>query len=181
MTEDEALRFYNGWIWSIVRKAERKFHYEDVNDLLQDARVGFLRAWRSYDPSCFKDASESSLTGWAYQRVDGEISDGVRRRTGHRRRGFAGIVTLSLDVGTDDDEDATMGNLLPAPDDPASEVAFSEWARGIVASLTPEERRLLTCRATDLAKEEGLTASAISQRRKALHERLTRKFLHQAA
>ncbi len=64
---------------------------EQTEDMLTDAQVGLVEAWRRYDPS-----QGAAFCTFAYYRIKGSVVDGLRLRTVVRRRRDKAAVALKM-------------------------------------------------------------------------------------
>ncbi len=140
-----------------------------MEDLLQAGVVALLRAVGSYDPQ------KGKFSTWLFPllRAEFAIATGQhRKRT--RLDPLQEAVSLETPL-TDDDEDGTLGDLIP---DSAAEVAFlavehdelHDALEAALATLGPEEQRTIRTRyfqgmtVAEIAAAEGVSRNVVSNR-----------------
>ncbi len=145
-----------------------------MEDLLQAGAVALLRAAGSYDPT----RAQFSTWLFPFLRTEFAIATGWhRKRT--RLDPLQEAVSLETPL-TDDDEDGTLGDLIP---DPAAEAAFlavehdelRDALDAALGTLGAEEQRTIRARyfqrmtVAEIAAAEGVSRNVVSNReRKAL-------------
>jgi RNA polymerase sigma factor (sigma-70 family) len=135
----------------------------DLDDLLQEARLAFLRAIETYEP-----AHGSTLRTWAYMPV----RCAVRRTCERERRGTRAC------AGDDDEAWLDRG---PAMDDEVIERLDADVVLDRLASLDTLDAEILVLRYVEgLSQREaggrvGLSHVAVGKRERACLERLRRK------
>ncbi len=130
-----------------------------------DGLLGLWQAAGSYRPG-----RGATWPTWAARRIRGAVLDGLRERTCARRAGYtppASLDALRADLSLDPEGRAS---------DPPREAADAEFAARLRALAGPDAD-FVPCLLgerlqADLARERGVCPTAVTQRVKALRERL---------
>lgn len=116
-----------------ARKVSRYHSAIEYDDVLQDGRIGAMRAAESWDPSY-----DNTFLTYAMHRVRGEIQDGLRRRDVMSRSMRRDLdqddprwVQASLDAPVGEGLTFTLGDLLvaqePTPEDVVADASYFQW------------------------------------------------------
>lgn len=144
----------------VARRAHRLCHAAtravEVADLIQEAEIAFWQVGLTYN------GRDAALTTYASRRVLGAIVDAVRRDTHGRSDGR---VEHGAHVQIDDVVEAQLGEACTAE----RGVMLRETIDALPRILTDAELRTLTGvlagdSEMDIARREGLTSGAVSQR-----------------
>lgn len=102
----------------------------EEQDAFQEGVIGLLRAVQTYDPS-----RGFAFSAYAIWQIRGAISHAARRHT-HQE-------TLSLDQPIGEDDDTTLAESIPAPEEQRPD---REVVARLLVYLTLEERRIVELR-----------------------------------
>lgn len=92
-SEEDLLREWDPWITHQSHVLHGRYRsLIDMDDLAQEARIGFLQAARSWDPT-----KGCPFKTWAMQRIRGQVMDELRRRDPVSRHDRANIERLLAD------------------------------------------------------------------------------------
>jgi RNA polymerase sporulation-specific sigma factor len=107
----------------------------DVDDVLQESLIGFYKAIRDFDPQ-----RETQFRGFADMCVARQLITAVKAATRYKHGPLNSYVSLSRPVGSDDEGERVLGDVLPAGAmaDPAEQVVSSERIRALQAYLDGE-------------------------------------------
>lgn len=108
-----------------------RFGWAEYDDVLQDGRIGALDAAARWDPD------RGAFSTFAWHRIRGEITDGMRRRDVISRsarqqldqddpRAASSFLSLDATMGSDQD-DLRLGDVIP-DSDPGPEYTITEAA-----------------------------------------------------
>jgi RNA polymerase sporulation-specific sigma factor len=107
----------------------------DVDDVLQESLIGLYKAIRDFDPT--RQAHFRSFADMCVQR---QLITAVKGATRHKHGPLNSYVSFSRPVGTDDDGERVLADVLPAGAmaDPAEQVVSSERIRALQSYLDRE-------------------------------------------
>lgn len=142
----------------------------DRNDAEQDGYMGLLSAARTYDPT--KGARFST---YATACILNEVRKGYGRALGlnyrHAARSgefFSGDLRLEAPVGGDRTLLDVIADAEPVADDTASD----GWLPGLLSSLSPRDRVVVTNPSRDAARLLGIKPASVQRRRVRIYARL---------
>ena len=121
-------------VQSYARKVSRFHAAIEYDDVLQDGRIGAMRAAESWDPTSY----DNTFLTYAMHRVRGEIQDGLRRRDTMSRsmrrdldRDDPRWSETSLDAPVTDGLTFTLGDTLvaqePTPEELVADASYFQW------------------------------------------------------
>ncbi len=107
----------------------------DVDDVLQESMIGLYKAIRDFDPD-----RQTHFRGFADMCVQRQLITAVKGATRHKHGPLNSYVSFSRPVGSDDDGERVLADVLPAGAlaDPAEQVVSSERIRALQAYLDRE-------------------------------------------
>jgi RNA polymerase sporulation-specific sigma factor len=107
----------------------------DVDDTMQEGMIGLYKAIRDFDPQ-----HDTSFRGFAELCVNRQLITAVKGATRHKHGPLNSYVSLSRPVGSDDEGERVLGDLLPAGAlaDPAEQVVSSERIRALQSYMDQE-------------------------------------------
>lgn len=107
----------------------------DVDDVLQESMIGLYKAIRDFDPS-----RQAHFRGFADMCVQRQLITAVKGATRHKHGPLNTYVSFSRPVGSDDDGERVLADVLPAGTlaDPAEQVVSSERIRALQSYLDRE-------------------------------------------
>ena len=123
----------------VARKAARGVFYPgaDADDVLQEARIGVLKAIRDWRPG-----HEVPFEGFAYMCARRQVITGLKTARRGKHRVLSDATSLSLRIG-EDETDGTLADLIPSGIDPERMTIAREQVREMLENardLTPFER-----------------------------------------
>lgn len=121
----------------LLRSRARSFFLlgADFDDVLQEATIGLYKAIRDFDPE-----RERSFRGFADMCIQRQLITAVKGATRHKHGPLNTYVSFSRPVGTDEDGERSLGDVLPAgrSADPVEQVVSSERIRELQSYLDRE-------------------------------------------
>jgi RNA polymerase sporulation-specific sigma factor len=107
----------------------------DVDDTMQESTIGLFKAIRDYDPN-----QNTSFHSFAELCVNRQLITAVKGATRHKHGPLNSYVSLSRPVGSDDEGERVLGDVLPAGTmaDPAEQVVSSERIRALQSYVDQE-------------------------------------------
>ncbi len=104
----------------------------DREDVVQEGMIGLYKAIRDYDPDL-----PSSFRAFAELCVTRQIITAIKSATRHKHGPLNSYVSFDRPVGSDDDGDRVLGDVLPtvAISDPADLVISAERVRALQAHV----------------------------------------------
>jgi RNA polymerase sporulation-specific sigma factor len=107
----------------------------DVDDVLQESMIGLYKAIRDFDPE-----RQTHFRGFADMCIQRQLITAVKGATRHKHGPLNTYVSFSRPVGTDDDGERVLADVLPAGSlaDPAEQVVSSERIRALQSYLDRE-------------------------------------------
>jgi len=184
MTAEEAIRDHDGLAHKLAYHYARRFRSFDADDLVQEARLGLMRAASKYEPE--KGNRFSTYANWWIRAF---ISRYIMKNFGAVRRnktedqrnafwsveGWGRVVDMSLDTPLTDDSDLSFVDFLEAPGPNQHEMfehcELSAKCARLVEALDDREaiifrRRIYTDeKATldEIGKQLGITRERVRQ------------------
>ena len=140
-------------------RAKGKLDFEDV---LQHGRLGLLVAIRRYDPTRGCQLSTLAVL-WIRQAISRAIEscDPIRVPSHAQAAGVQPATVLSLDWPIGEEENTTLGEMLPAEDDVEREVVASVWTEAALGRLRDRERQAVELH---VVGEQSLAEVAVALR-----------------
>lgn len=156
-----------------VRLALGNDRLADLDDLMQAGFLGLLAAVERYDPD--GGYQFTTLLGYTLKTAFAEATDW--RTEKQRQNPMHRAASLDQPVDWSEPDGATLGGMLPDPDNPIEAVEdrlYRDWLRetvqGAINGLPPDERRTIQLRydrgltLAEIARREGVTPMEVSRR-----------------
>lgn len=139
--EDALLGAHTGLVSYLADKYQKVYglQLEDLEDLTQEGRFGFIKAIRSFDPE-----KGMALASWGFINVRGQILRSLRKENG-------APPLLSLEATFSEEDDRTLGDILEdrnasSPEEEAYRAQLRIDVAQIIGILTYREQQIVSAR-----------------------------------